>query len=68
MNELKDHWDKAWRYGREWWARSLGVVLVAAIGFFSGAQVQEKQITEDCKFMGMFREGPQAYNCSPRMR
>lgn len=68
MRELKEHWDKFWRHGKEWWARSLGGVVVAVAAFFAGAQYQEKLITEDCKFMGAFREGAQAYNCQQRVR
>lgn len=68
MKELKEHWDKFWRGGREWWARSLGVVVVAVGAFWAGAEVQEKMITDDCRFMGSFRDGTQAYNCQPRVR
>lgn len=68
MKELRDYWDSAWRQSREWWARSLGIVVVAIGGFFAGGQYQEKQITDDCKFMGSFRDGTQAYNCQQRVR
>jgi hypothetical protein len=68
MKELKEYWDKFWRHGREWWARSLGAVVVAVSAFFLGAEYQQKIVTEDCRFMGVFRDGPQAYTCQPRVR
>lgn len=68
MKELQDYWDVFVRRSREWWAKSLGVVVFAVSAFFAGVQYEQKQITDDCKFMGSFREGTQAYNCQMRAR
>lgn len=68
MKDLMDYWNEFYRRSREWWGRSFAVVAISTAAFFSGAQYQEKQITDDCKFMGAFREGTQAYNCQMRAR
>ena len=68
MKDIFDYYDQVKRKSKEWWARSLGVVVIAVVSFFSGNAYQSKQITDDCKFMGSFRDGTQAYNCQQRVR
>lgn len=68
MKDIIDYWEVAKRRSREWWARSLGLVVISAASFFIGGAYQNKQITDDCKFMGSFRDGTQAYNCQQRVR
>ena len=62
--DLKRVWD--WCAAR--WARSFGCVALMLLAFWFGMAVQEKLITDDCKFVGAFRDGPQAYNCNVRAR
>lgn len=62
--DLKRVWD--WMAGK--WARSFGCVLLILLAFWLGVAVTERDITNDCKFMGAFRDGPQAYNCNPRVK
>ena len=68
MKDFGDYWDSVRRYSKEWWAQSLGIVVVAVGAFFTGGAYENKQITDDCKFMGSFRDGTQAYNCQQRVR
>ena len=68
MTEIQEVIEKAKRLFKEWWYRSLAVTVAAVLGFSTGTLVKEKNITEDCKFMGVFRDGAQAYNCQPRVR
>jgi hypothetical protein len=44
------------------------VFVVSIASFFAGTAYEEKQIVDDCRFMGAFRDGIQPYNCSPRVR
>ena len=62
--DLKKFWD--WMASK--WAKSFGCVLLIAIAFVFGTVWESKQITDDCKFIGSFRDGPQAYTCQPRVR
>ena len=62
--DLKSAWD--WMASK--WARSFGCVILILLAFVFGMAVKEKEITEDCKFMGAFRDGPQAYNCNQRIK
>ena len=50
------------------WKDSFGCVLLAVVAFVFGMALESKLITEDCRFMGSFRDGAQAYNCQPRVR
>ena len=50
------------------WAKSFGCVVLMLLSLWFGMALQEKLITDDCKFVGAFRDGPQAYNCNPRTR
>ena len=67
MKDLID-FKKVWDWCASKWRTSFGCVVLAMVAFLFGMAVQEKLITEDCKFMGAFRDGPQAYNCNPRVR
>lgn len=62
--DLKRSWD--WLVLK--WRSSFGCILMAVLMFFLGMLVKEKLITEDCKFMGVFRDGAQAFNCQLRVR
>jgi hypothetical protein len=57
-----------WVWMVERWRTSFAAIALAVLAFFSGAEWGSKQITDDCKFMGTFRDGPQAYTCNPRVR
>ena len=67
MKELID-FKKGWDWCVAKWRTSFGSIVFAVIAFLFGMLVQEKLITEDCKFMGAFRDGAQAYNCQQRVR
>ena len=67
MKELID-FKKAWDWCASKWRTSFGSIVFAVVAFLFGMAVQEKLITEDCKFMGAFRDGAQAYNCQQRVR
>ena len=62
--DLKKFWD--WCAGK--WARSFGCLMLAFLAFWFGVAWESKQITDDCKFMGAFRDGPQAYSCQVRIK
>lgn len=62
--DLKRYWD----WARSKWATSFGVVVLSAVSFGAGTAWEMKQITDDCKFMGAFRDGTQAFNCQQRVR
>lgn len=57
-----------WIWMVERWRTSLMTVLLTVAGFGAGGAVNEKSIVDDCKYMGSFRDGIQAYNCTPRAR
>jgi hypothetical protein len=59
---------KIWAWCVERWRTSFGCVVLAIVAFSLGIAWESKQITEDCRFMGSFRDGAQAYNCQPRVR
>ena len=62
--DLKKIW--VWCVSR--WRDSFGSVVLAVFAFVMGVLWESKQITEDCRFMGSFRDGAQAYNCQPRVK
>jgi hypothetical protein len=57
-----------WMWLVERWRTSFVTFLFTVAGFSAGGAVNEKSIVDDCKFMGSFRDGIQAYNCTPRAR
>lgn len=67
MKELID-FKPAWEWLTTRWARSFGWVLLVVLAFWFGTVWEAKTITEDCRFVGAFRDGAQAYTCSPRVR
>jgi hypothetical protein len=67
MKDLID-FKKVWDWCVVRWRTSFGCVVLALVTFWLGMALQEKLITEDCRFMGSFRDGAQAYNCQPRVR
>jgi hypothetical protein len=67
MKELID-FKKIWDWCVAKWRTSFGAVMFSVLAFLSGMAVQEKLIVDDCKFMGSFRDGIQAYNCTQRAR
>ena len=62
--DFKKYWE--WCVGK--WRTSFGCIALAIASFVLGSLWQTKQTTEDCKFMGAFRDGAQAYNCQMRVR
>lgn len=67
MNDLIDL-KSVWRWMATKWAQSFGCMVLVLLAFWFGMEFQEKNITDDCKFVGAFRDGPQAYNCNQRAR
>ncbi len=59
---------KIWTWCAEKWRTSFGAIVLAVLAFLGGMAVESKLIVDDCKFMGSFRDGIQAYNCTPRAR
>jgi hypothetical protein len=67
MKDLID-FKKIWEWLVNRWKTSFGCVILAIVSFILGMLWESKSITEDCRFMGAFRDGAQAYNCQPRVR
>lgn len=67
MKDLID-FKAIWNWCIEKWRTSFAVFVISILSFFAGSAYEEKQIVEDCRFMGSFRDGAQAYNCQPRVR
>lgn len=67
MKDLID-FKAIWIWLVERWRTSFVTFLFTVAGFSAGGAVNEKSIVDDCKFMGSFRDGIQAYNCTPRAR
>lgn len=67
MKDLID-FKAIWVWMIERWRTSFVTVLFTVAGFGAGGAYNEKSIVDDCKFMGSFRDGIQAYNCTPRAR
>jgi hypothetical protein len=67
MKDLID-FKKVWDWCASKWRTSFGCVVLAVVAFLLGMALQNKSTTEDCRFMGSFRDGAQAYNCQPRVR
>ena len=59
---------KIWAWCVDRWRTSFGCIVLAVAAFLMGMALENKLITEDCRFMGSFRDGTQAYNCSQRVR
>lgn len=59
---------KGWRWFVSKAKESLGWLIALAVFFFLGMAWAYKDITDDCKFMGAFRDGPFAYNCNQRIK
>jgi len=67
MKDLID-FKKIWTWCVERWKTSFGCIVLILVAFALGVVWESKQITEDCRFMGSFRDGTQTYNCQPRVR
>lgn len=67
MKELLDL-EKIWQFLKVKWKDSFGWVVIAVIMFFFGIAWEQKQTTDDCKYIGSFRDGPQAYSCQVRIK
>lgn len=67
MKELIDI-KKFWDWCAAKWAQSFGCMVLAIFSFWFGTAWESKQITDDCKFVGAFRDGPQAYSCQVRIK
>ena len=67
MKDLID-FKAIWIWLVERWRTSFVTFLFTVAGFSAGGAMNEKSIVDDCKFMGSFRDGIQAYNCTPRAR
>ena len=60
--------ERIWDWCADAWVTSFGTIVLMVLAFFVGVQYQEKQITDDCKFMGSFRDGTQTFNCNQRAK
>lgn len=67
MRDLIDY-KAIWAWAVEKWRTSLLTIIFTVLGFTGGGALERKNIVDDCKFMGSFRDGIQAYNCTPRAR
>lgn len=67
MKELID-FKKIWEWCNTKWKTSFSCIVLAVLSFTFGMMLKEKLIVDDCRFMGSFRDGIQAYNCQPRAR
>lgn len=67
MKELID-FKKIWDWCSTKWKTSFSCIVLAVLSFVFGMMMKEKLIVDDCRFMGSFRDGIQAYNCQPRAR
>ena len=67
MKELIDL-KALWMWLIEKWRTSFVTIVALLVGFGAGGAVEKKSVTDDCKFMGAFRDGPQAYNCNQRIK
>lgn len=62
--DLKAIWEWCVEKGRT----PAGLVAFIVVSIWFGMALKEKMITDDCKFMGTFRDGVYSYNCSARVR
>ena len=67
MKDLID-FQKIWKWLGDRWRTSFGCVVLTVLAFVLGMLWESKSITEDCRFMGAFRDGAQSYNCQLRVR
>ena len=67
MKDLID-FKAVWAWLATKWRTSFGCIVLALTAFVFGMIVKEKLITDDCRFMGAFRDGAQTYNCQQRVR
>lgn len=67
MKELLDL-QRFWAWCSVKWKTPAGAVAFTLLAFWFGMALKEKMITDDCKFMGTFRDGAYSYNCSARVR
>ena len=67
MKELID-FKSIWEKVVDRWKNSFGWFLVVGLAFVFGMTWQTKQITDDCKIIGSFRDATQAYSCQVRVR
>ncbi len=67
---MKDliNFERIWEWCKDKWVTSFATVLLMVVAFFAGMAVKEKFITDDCRFVGAFRDGSQPYTCQPRVR
>jgi hypothetical protein len=62
--DLKKIWD--WVVTK--WKESFGWILICVLMLLVGMEIQQKQMTDDCKIMGNFRDNTQAYSCQVRVK
>lgn len=67
MNELINI-KAVWLKVVSWWKVNLLTVILCVVFYGIGGAVSTKMIVDDCRFMGSFRDGAQAYNCQARVR
>lgn len=67
MNEIAIA-KKIARWSAEKWKTTVGCIIALVVAFLLGSTFKEKSITDDCKFVGAFRDGAQGYTCSLRVR
>lgn len=67
MKDLLDL-QKAWKWLVTQCKNNLGWIVLLIVSFLFGAAWAYREITEDCKFLQTFRDGPYVYNCTVRQR
>lgn len=67
MNELLD-FKSFWDWCVRVWKEAFAVIFFSVVSFIAGMAVENKSITDDCKFSGIFRDGHQPYTCQPITR
>jgi hypothetical protein len=67
MKELIDL-KRIWDWCASKWKNSFGSIALAVLAFVFGMLVEQKSITDDCRFAKNFRDGTQVYDCSQRVR
>lgn len=67
MKDLLDL-QSAWNWFVKQCRANLGWIVLLVLVFFFGAEWAYRSVTEDCKFLQTFRDGPYVYNCTVRQR
>jgi len=67
MKELMDI-KKGWAWFVSKCKSNIGIIILLCASFTFGYAFAYRQITDDCRFMGSFRDGPYSFTCQVRVR